>query len=466
MQKRDLSLIFFPNLIDSLKEKLKRLRRDLLILPTHYNIDIESLLRKARLGMWGAVSVVSLFSMSVLFLQREKMDSPVFLSMSNPDEEIKLDEIGKGVLSLNPMRKSSLVPDLSREILVLARSSRPDCDPKDRILLLSTKSNSEQRTVTLGEQIFLSCNKKKDEEPTYTFSDKKTPLWIKPILSGQEDICLEIGQFSPCKEGEGFLEEVGQVLVQQVRSSAFKEKRESAFLSSIRQAKWWGNDCLLKQYGGQEYREMMQKQKVEIPSEFGSQFYFLSAGDYLEWQEGCWQQTPLSSAKPGCPLAFVKSISSKNMEVEVWDEKGFYPQILNFELQNPSKLQKTDLNNSLVRLRSSSQVTCTLGKRRFILKEGDWLLKVGKSWRNLKRSKDIEDCLQHKLRGELFIFDSIDKEQGKLFLKGSIFDEMRMQITPVSIPISPEEHSSSKGKKTKASPLFKMSRYKEGKNEK
>jgi len=442
---------------------MKRLGRGLLILATHHSTDIESILRKARLSIWGAVALVCVFSMWVLLLQKEKTDSPVFLSMSAPDEELRLDEIGKGVLSLNPMRKSSLVPDLSREILVLARSSRPDCDPRERTLLLSTKSSSEQRIVTLGEQIFLSCHKKKDEEPTYTFSEKKTPLWIKPMLSGQEDICLEIGQFSPSKQGEGFLEEVGQVLVQQVRSSAFKQKRESAFLSSIRQAKWWGNDCLLKQYGGQEYREMMQKQKVEIPAESGSQFYFLSAGDYLQWQDGSWQETALSSSRPGCPLAFVKSLSSKNMEVEVWDEKGFYPQMFNFELQNPSKSQKTDLSTSLVRLRSSSQVTCSLGKRRFILKEGDWLLKVGKSWRNLKRSKDIEDCLQHKLRGELFIFDSIDKQQGKLFLKGSIFDEMRTQITPVLIPISPEEHFSSKGKKTKASPLFKMSRYKEGK---
>lgn len=434
-----------------------------MILATYNTIDIESTLRKARLCIWGAVALVCLFGTWSLLPEREKDAPPIFLSMSRPDVEVHLDEIGKGVLSLNPMKKSSLVPDLSREILVLARSSRPDCDAKEGAILLSTKSSSEQRIVTLGEQIFLACHKNKDEEPTYTFSDKKTALWIKPVLGGQEDIYLEVGQFSPSKQGEGFFEEVGQVLVQQVKSSTFKEKHESAFLSSIRQAKWWGSDCLFKQYGGQEYREMMQKQKVEIPGASGSQFYFLSAGDYLQWQAGLWQATSLSSVTPGCPLAYVKSISSKNMEIEVWDERGFYPQMLRLDLQPSSKSQKTDFSNSLVRLRSSSQVTCSLGKRRFILKEGDWLLKVGKSWRNLKRSKDIEDCLQHKLRGELFIFDSIDKQQGKLFLKGSLFDEMRTQMTSVSLPISPEEHASSKGKKAKSSPLFKKTNYKEGK---
>ena len=80
------------------------------------------------------------------------------------------------------------------------------------------------------------------------------------------------------------------------------------------------------------------------------------------------------------------------MELEVWDEKGFYPSLIKIELQSPSKVgAKPDFLPSSIRLRSSTQITCNLGKRRYILKEGDWMLKTSKGWRNLKKAKDIED---------------------------------------------------------------------------
>ena len=142
-------------------------------------------------------------------------------------------------------------------------------------------------------------------------------------------------------------------------------------------------------------------------------------------------------------------MSSKNLEIEAWDPTGFYSEILKFTLQSPIKpSQKNDLASSSARLRSSTQVSLTLGKRRLILKEGDWLLKMGKTWRNLRRSKDIDDCIFHKIRGELFIFDNIEKQQGKLFMKGHLFDEMRTGSIPVSIPISTESTTSTKSKRS------------------
>jgi hypothetical protein len=44
--------------------------------------------------------------------------------------------------------------------------------------------------------------------------------------------------------------------------------------------------------------------------------------------------------------------------------------------------------------------------------------------------------LQHQIRGELFIFDSLEKDQGKVSLKGHLFDEMRTQLQPIAIPIA------------------------------
>ena len=435
-----------------------------MIIPTTSTSDVEAILPRARFILWistGSVSVLA--GLFLLLADGNHPSSEGLASRSSIKEELRLEDLGKGALSLHPLKKSSLVPDLSREILVLARSTRPDCNPGEESFLISTKSSPQSRVVAPGEQLFLERLDNGDHEPTYRFTDKRMPLWIRPMGSGKEDVCIEVGLFSPGKQSETFLEEVAEVLVQPVRAPSSSEKKESFYLSSVRNAKWWGSDALLKQYGGAEYREMMLKQKIELLTEHGSEFYFLAAGDYLQWLEGRWQKTSLSTTVAGVPVAQVKNVTSKTLDIEVWDERGFYPQLVHFDIEVPSKTsQKNDLHSSSIRLRSSSQVACTLGKRRFILKEGDWLLKVGKSWRNLRRSKDVENCLQHRLRGELFIFDSIEKQQGKYFLKGHLFDEMRTQMTPISLPISAEEPANGKAKKGKSSPLLKKIR---GKNE-
>ena len=43
------------------------------------------------------------------------------------------------------------------------------------------------------------------------------------------------------------------------------------------------------------------------------------------------------------------------------------------------------------------------------------------------------------LKGELFIFDSIEKEQGRSVIKGNLFDETRTQVQPLMLPIDAEK---------------------------
>ena len=93
-------------------------------------------------------------------------------------------------------------------------------------------------------------------------------------------------------------------------------------------------------------------------------------------------------------------------------------------------------------MRSSTQVSCLFGKKRLIVKKGDWLVRTASGWRNLRRAEEIEDCLYHRLKGELFIFDSIEKEQGKWTMHGHLFDIQRYFATPVSLPIDSEKKSS------------------------
>jgi hypothetical protein len=53
------------------------------------------------------------------------------------------------------------------------------------------------------------------------------------------------------------------------------------------------------------------------------------------------------------------------------------------------------------------------------------------------------------LRGELFIFDSLEKEQGRMVMKGHLFDETRTVVQPLALPIDSEKPQGKSSRKRK-----------------
>lgn len=158
----------------------------------------------------------------------------------------------------------------------------------------------------------------------------------------------------------------------------------------------------------------------------------------------------IGTTKSDLPIARVKSVSAKAIEVEIWDEAGFHPLFYKIPISQPPRLQlKNEVMPSAIRLRNATQVSCALGKRRVILKQGDWLLKSGTGWRSLRKKEEIEQYLNHRLKGELFVFDGIEKEQGRLLMKGQLFDETRTQVLPFSMPIESEKSQAKTARKRK-----------------
>jgi len=359
--------------------------------------------------------------------------------------------IGSGSLSLNPANQAAFL-NLNHEIVILAKNTRPDA-PLSRAgkILVGLKSSGEEKEITSSTLVHLHY------DPTMTgavfrFSDQPSALWMKPMIMDQSGVLIEIGRENAVN-GVKEVETSRFVLPEPSVSDAIGGRSLSRRpggkeLESLKQTTLWSRDVLFEKYGGREFQVMKDKIKLQFASP--SQVCFVSQGDYLTLAEGRWKVVSLQDAKGEAPLLHVKEVSSKGVEIQSWDISGFFPFQLKIDFQRQPKLapRPEGLPSSL-RLRTASQVTCILGKRRLILKKGDWLLKTTTGWRNLKRASEIEDCLYHRLQGELFIFDSIEKEGGKMFLKGHLFDEMRTQVQPVVIPIENEKKGVKKGKPRK-----------------
>lgn len=335
--------------------------------------------------------------------------------------------IGSGPLALKKNDLASLSL-LSHQLSFLVKKGRPDIKQQNSHLLLSLKSG-EEKQIFEGEKIYLEGSLIK--EPL-RFAKEPTEMWITPHLKGANSLLIEVGMDGEVKSQF--------ILDQSLHASS--DSFESRFIQVLSRAKWWGGDLLFQKYGGEEYRLYKDKQKVECLGASSPYLLFVAVGDYIMWENGQWKSIVLDQALLDLPIAQIKSIRGNQMEIEVWDVGGGSSFQLDLRLEQSAPIvYRPEQFPTAFRLRSLTQVTCLFGKKRVILRQGDWLLKIGEGWHVLKDLNEIEDYLNHKIKGELFIFDILEKENGKALLKGNLFNEMRSHSCPVTIPVVEKKRS-------------------------
>jgi hypothetical protein len=225
-------------------------------------------------------------------------------------------------------------------------------------------------------------------------------------------------------------------------SPLFQKSLEDEFyVQSLKKGKTWAPDMFLHQWGGEEYRDLSSKHKIEIDN----RVYFLSIGDTLWWDGDAWNTG--SPEFQNSPAAKVVSCTPQGMKIEVWDPTGYASSCLLLALEKSSRtpLKPEEVITS-VRPRAPTEVTCQLGKRRVIVKEGDWWVKTDRRWRPLKNTQDLEAFLYHQIQGELFIFDKVETVKGKAILKGRCFDKMRTESQPLSLVVNTDKKASAQHK--------------------
>jgi hypothetical protein len=354
-----------------------------------------------------------------------------------------LDAIGSGPLSLRPKIACGWVSRIAEEFSIIAFNSRPDVLQKEAKILVALQGGKEQSTIHNGKMLFLQ---ERSEGKGLELSDAAGPLWVKPILLDNGSVLVEAGRKLISKEGVIIGEEKGEFIASLQKNAPFRHlENQVAPLSELKKGIHLGQDPLIAKYGGKEYAAWKDKIKVEFSSEDRTYAVFASAGDLMQFRDREWRIIADHPIDPELPLAQVLSASGKDVEMQGWDESGFFSIQVKIDGTKPSApAAPPDLLPTSLRMRSTTQISCILGKKRLIIKKGDWLLKTSSGWRNLRKADEIEDCLYHRLKGELLIFDGIDKQQGKTVLTGHLFDKNRVSATFVSLPIDAEKKESHK----------------------
>ncbi len=418
---------------------------------THSSFNTDKLFTYAWKGaiVCGGAIILTFILFFLFPLSNGKSVSTFSKGKSVPETENKpyYEAIGSGPLSLNEGQLSKFLHSIRKELIVLAKNTRPDVASGKADLLIGLKNAGEEKVISSESVVYLEKKESLESDaPVYHFSDKETPLWFKPISYDQASIAIEVG-------GE-VEEEQGKFFAKSLIDQDFNDKLKDAQpFKTLKEMEWCGSDRFLETYGKEEYKSVLNKHKVLFKEERSSYACFVQQGDYLVWEDGKWKVRNLEEIAPDANLALIKSITPYEIEVLGWDEKGFFPFHVKIAKKDVPRISlKMEEIITSTRLRTASQVSCMFGKKRMVIKPGDWLLKTALGWHKLRRLSEIEDYLDHKLEGMLFVFDTLNKEGGKMVIQGQLFDEKRSQVANVSIPVNEEKKMQSK-KKDKKAPL-------------
>lgn len=99
-------------------------------------------------------------------------------------------------------------------------------------------------------------------------------------------------------------------------------------------------------------------------------------------------------------------------------------------------------NLRFVGARTWSQFLLETHDRRIMITPDDWLLLTAEGWQKLSSQGEINDYLNRKLIGELFVIDGLEKKNGKQFLTGHLFNSSRSEMQKLEIPLNQSEKPS------------------------
>lgn len=365
--------------------------------------------------------VVGIFSFSLL--QEKKL--PTQQSELASHHTIDWEKMVTGPLALKENSRSALALALEQKFMFLGASTRPDRKKGEKVFCLGVRGSEERRIVKEGEPIFFTM----EQHPSGGIEN----IQFSPSETGIPLVASSLDQSSLLLKIQNDIE----VIVQSQFSSSVPTTKEKAF-TLLEKAKWWGPDLFFRQYGGVSYQPLGQKHRLEFVEGKKRVILSVSPKDFLFFKDDKWQVASLlGEEQQNVPLAQVKAVSAKHLEIEAWNREGFSVYTLKMEQQRavPCLVVPEKIFTSL-KIRSAKELSCRMGKKRLVLKIGDWVIKTKNGWHKLKSREEIESLLQQESIGELLVVDSIDI---KGVLKGHYFDEMHTQMQPISFSFSPEK---------------------------
>lgn len=355
-------------------------------------------------------------------------------------------KVGESALSLNFQAPTLKLPDLKNILIYYGKNGRPDAQTGKEILHFSLAGGKDSKPVSPGGKLFLVYNKKNSDGNKYSFSPENEPtsLWIEPTALHQEaQVKVRL-----LDDKGGFVESPEQSALFNLPEKEFARNmtqgweigkwRVDATILARQKARWVGHDRFLEEHGGEEYKDALGRQRVDFSEGDETYSLFVKVGDSLIYKDDRWQVVQPGENSLTEPLLVVKRVDDRLMNLELWDVQGKGKISLNL-LKTTENFahQNFDQMFKFLGARTRSQFVFEIESERMLLRPKDWLLLTEGGWKKLSTPQEIDDYVDRKLTGTLFVFDEIIRKEERQVMKGTVYNQSRTEAFPVELAMQP-----------------------------
>ncbi len=399
----------------------------------------------ALISLTGVLIATALSNKSSLSEEKRVKPSEMPLPKSPfPQNEISFEQ---GPLALTWVSPKATLPDLHLELSYLGKNHRPDVAEGKSRFYICVGQKKEAVSAISGEKLYL----KYLQSGSCVASDgnTQTPLWlemhpmtadatgaeyleVKAYLSDEEhhlitipaahhNFTLKMEEKKGPIGSQGNLWDIGGARV------------DGSLL--IRQgARLTGKDLFLEMHGGELFKDVITRERLDFLAGGNPYYCFIKEGDFLIWKDKKWQRPSAEDKTEEFPLLAIKKLDDKATSIELWDIEGknklplSLPRSKNYD-------PPIDLNQEFKLVGAKTWVECVVECRgkRFLLKEGDWMVLTSDGWHKISSEKEVDDYVDQKINGPLFILDKITKKNHRTILIGHLFSALRTTVIDVEL---------------------------------
>lgn len=356
------------------------------------------------------------------------------------------------LLVLQDAPPSLQVPDLKNQLIYYGKNGRPDSQADNTSFHFSINGTKSIVSIGPDERLYLIYDKKSGPS-RYIFSpdNEKTSLWIEAKPSDLPNEILvnvsmenEKGELinEPKSNAEIKIAEKEFIRYAGVNWEIGTWRVDGTLLARMR-ARWYGPDLFLENHGGEQYAHTVGKQRIDFGE--GDDIYsvFVQVGDCLIWDA---EKNKWVAIKPGVdsqkyPLLVIKKMEDRLMSLELWDVDGKGKIALNM-LKSTEPMLTANSHNiqnvfKFVGARTRTQCVFEINNERVVISPADWMLLTPKGWKKLSTEEEIDQYVNRKSTGTLFVFDKLSRKDEKQVMLGLLYNTSRCEFQQVELPLHP-----------------------------
>lgn len=353
------------------------------------------------------------------------------------------DCIGKGGCNLKYAPMTLQIPDLKTQLVYYGRNLRPDAEIENQVLHFGFVNNPTPTSVVTDQNLYLSYERK-GNSGQYIFSpnNAETPLWIQGSPFGYS---ANIKVFMRNEDGSIITEPAANALFglpekeagRGTRAWEIGKWRVDGSLLARQKARWMGQDRFLERHGGEEFKDWQNKHRLDFADDEENTYsVYVGLNDCLMWSEDKWKQVKPGKDSVNCPLLIVRKVDERVMALELWDVggRGKVPLTL-IKTNDAWSPQQVQERFTFLGARTRSQYIFEIDGQRMFISPKDWLLQTDEGWIKLMNAQQIDDYVDRKLNGVLFVVDGLTRKEGQQVLLGTMFNPSRTEMQEIEIPV-------------------------------